>query len=92
MRSEARSKVPGIVHDASNSGTTVYIEPQGLVDLNNRLKQAELDTAREVERVLRDLSAEVAQALPELRASFEALALVDFAFARGRLSQKMEGV
>ena len=92
VRSDARSRIRGIVHDASNSGTTVFIEPEGAVELNNRLKQAELTVTREELRVLRDLSARIAAALPQLESGLRALEQVDLAFARAHLSQEMEAV
>jgi len=90
VRSDMRGRVRGIVHDASNSGTTLFVEPEGVVELNNRLKQCELDAAREIERVLRALAHELALVLPALRASLAVLFRLDLAFARGRLSQRME--
>jgi DNA mismatch repair protein MutS2 len=92
VRSDSRARVPGIVHDASASGTTLFIEPQALVELNNRLKQAELSIRRETERVLRALSDDVAEIRAELLAGLDALDAVDFAFARGRLSRELDGV
>ena len=86
VRADARQRVPGIVHDASASGATLFIEPQALVELNNRHKQAELAIRRETERVLRELSERVAGVRPELVAGLDALDAIDFAFARGRLS------
>lgn len=90
VKADAKGRVKGIVHDASRSGTTLFIEPEGAVELNNQLKRAELDVKREIERVLRRLSADVANAAPSLRAGLEALTHVDRAFARGRLSQEMD--
>jgi DNA mismatch repair protein MutS2 len=90
VRSDRRGRVRGIVHDASNTGTTVFIEPEGVVGLNNRLKQAELDAAREIERVLRALTHELALVLPTVRASLDALVRIDLACSRGRLSQAMD--
>jgi DNA mismatch repair protein MutS2 len=90
VRADARSAVRGIVHDASRSGTTIFVEPEAVVELNNRLKQAELSIAREIERVLRELSAQVAEQAPALRADLTTLATIDLAFARGRLSQEMQ--
>jgi len=92
VRSDARGRIRGIVHDASGSGTTVFVEPEAVVDLNNRLKQAELDVERETLRVLRRLSEQAARALAELDAGLECLADLDAAFARGRLSREMEAV
>jgi DNA mismatch repair protein MutS2 len=92
VRADSRARVPGIVHDASASGGTLFIEPQALVELNNRLKQAELAIRRETERVLRALSDDVAEVRPEIVAGLDALDAIDFAFARGRLSQELAGV
>ena len=92
VRSDSRARVPGIVHDASASGTTLFIEPQALVELNNRLKQAELAIRRETERVLRALSDDVAEIRGELVLGVDARDAVDFAFARGRLSQELGAV
>ncbi len=90
VRAEARSRVPGIVHDASASGTTLFIEPEAVVGLNNRLKEAELAIERETRRVLMDLSAQAAPAAPALGADLEVLAHLDLAFARGRLAGELD--
>jgi len=92
VRADAKSSVRGIVHDASRSGTTVFIEPEAVVDLNNRLKQAELAAAREVERVLRALTEKVAAAVPALRADLSTAARIDLACARGHVSREMDAV
>jgi DNA mismatch repair protein MutS2 len=90
VRADARGRVRGIVHDASGSGTTLFIEPEAVVETNNRLKQAELEVERETLRVLRRLSEQAAAGLPALDAGLEALATIDLAFARGRLSVEMD--
>jgi DNA mismatch repair protein MutS2 len=92
VRADARGRVRGIVHDASGSGTTLFVEPEAVVELNNRLKQAELDAEREILRVLRGLSEEAARALPALRAGLAALCAIDLAVARGRLSREWQAV
>ncbi len=92
VRADARGRVRGIVHDASGSGTTLFIEPEAVVELNNRLKQAELEAARETQRVLRALSEQAAAAVPSVRGGLEALIAIDAAFARGRLSVEMDAV
>ena len=92
VRADARGRVPGIVHDASNSGTTLFIEPEAVVELNNRLKQTELEVKRICERIIRSLNDQVERALPRLREATEAVANIDLAFARGHLSQKMDAV
>jgi DNA mismatch repair protein MutS2 len=92
VRSDARGRVRGIVHDASGSGTTLYVEPEALVDLNNRHKQAELDVQREIARVLRELSARVAGIADALERELEALAGIDLAFARAALCAELAAV
>ena len=89
VRADMRGRVRGIVHDASNTGTTLFIEPEAVIDLNNRLKQTELDAAREIDRILRELSKELALILPALRASISILVRVDLALAGGRLSKAL---
>ncbi len=92
VRTDSRGAVPGIVHDASRSGTTLFIEPEAVVDLNNRLKQADLTILRECERVLAELSRLVAEHADTLGRSLAALGRIDLAFARGHLSRRMHGV
>jgi DNA mismatch repair protein MutS2 len=92
VRSDARTRVRGIVHDASGSGTTLFIEPEGVIELNNRMKQAELAVERETLRILRTLSDQAADALLPLETGLVALEAIDLAFARGRLSQEMDAV
>jgi len=92
VRADAKGSVRGIVHDASRSGTTLFIEPEAVVELNNKLKQAELRVSREVLRVLQELTARVATEAPTLQADLEMLGQIDLAFARGRLSQQMQAI
>ncbi len=92
VRADARASVPGIVHDASASGATLFVEPSEFVELNNRHKRAELDADREERRIIAELSAAVARAAPELRVGLEALAKLDLAFARAKFSRQIGGV
>jgi DNA mismatch repair protein MutS2 len=92
VRADARRRVPGIVHDASASGTTLFVEPEAMVDANNRLKQAELTAEREVQRVLRGLCERAAGRLDEILAGLDRLAALDLAFARGHLSRELDAV
>jgi DNA mismatch repair protein MutS2 len=89
VRADARGRVRGIVHDASGSGTTLFVEPEALVDLNNRHKQAELEIEREVVRVLRHLSALAATEADAIEPELETLADIDLAFARAELAGQM---
>jgi len=90
VRAEARARVPGIVHDASASGTTLFVEPEAVVEGNNRLRQAELAVERETRRVLEALSALAATHAPALDRDLDRLATIDLAFARARLAERME--
>lgn len=89
VRADSRGQIRGIVHDASGSGTTLFIEPQALVELNNEHKRAELEVEREIARVLRELSLAVAAAAPEIDAGLDTLALLDLAFARAQFSLEL---
>ena len=88
VRSEARSAVPGIVHDASASGATVYVEPMAVVDLGNRWRELEAQERHEVERVLRDLAEAVGDAADDLADAVERLARLDLALAKARLAEE----
>lgn len=86
VRTDSQVKVEGIVHGSSGSGATVYVEPRELVDLNNRLKMAQIEEERETMRILQQLSGDVAREADAVAEATEALAEADAIFARGRLS------
>ena len=86
VKAEHRGDVPGLVHDTSGSGATVFIEPAQVVEINNQLKVLEGREQQEIERILAELSAEVAQCAASLREDYEALCTFDFIFARAKLS------
>ncbi len=92
VRADARGRVRGIVHDASNSGTTLFVEPEAVVELNNQLKRAELDVQRETLRILRELSARAATSLPAIEDNLALLEQLDLAFARGAFSLETQSV
>ena len=92
VKADAKGQVQGIVHDASRSGTTLFVEPSGMVELNNRHRQAELTIERETLRVMRELSSAVADEAVGIRISLDCLARIDLAFARGHLSSNMNAV
>jgi DNA mismatch repair protein MutS2 len=91
VKASARSHVPGVVHDTSSSGETLFVEPFEVVELNNRQAEAARAERGEVERILRQLSASVAERAAELRALVDATAAVDLALARGALSRSWRG-
>ncbi|MGZ3440506.1 MAG: endonuclease MutS2, partial [Polyangia bacterium] len=86
IRVDARSQVRGIVHGTSQSGQTVFVEPEDLVDLNNRLKLAELEVSEEERRILAELSRLVEEQLPRIHTNLEVLAELDLIDAKARLS------
>jgi DNA mismatch repair protein MutS2 len=88
IRAEARQRVRGIVHDVSSSGTTVFIEPEDVVEAGNRLRIAQTELTREIERLLTELSDRARQHAPELEAQGQTLEALDCALARGRLSRR----
>ena len=92
VRAEYRASVPGLVHDQSSSGSTLFIEPMAAVEMGNELKQWELKEQQEIARILAALSAEVAPHAPALRDTVELLAELDFLFAKGLLSRRLNGV
>ncbi len=92
VRAEARGRVKGIVHDASGSGQTLFVEPLVAVELGNAWREAQLAEGLEVERILDELSALVAAHANPLRATAEALATFDFWSAKARLAGEMDAV
>lgn len=91
VRASARGKVPGVVHDASSTGQTLFVEPFAVVELNNRLAEAAADARDEAERILRELSVAVAARADELSALVEATGALDLVLACGALSRAWHG-
>ena len=89
VRSEARGAVPGIVHDTSASGATIYVEPMAVVDLGNRWRELEAQERHEIERILRELSEAVGAAADDLVDAVERLAQLDLALAKARLAREL---
>lgn len=89
VRAEARHRVRGIVHDVSSSGTTVFIEPEGVVEAGNSLRLAETEVEHEVQRLLRELGLAVEARITEIKALGTTLEAIDLALAQGRLSRQL---
>ncbi|HEX9044566.1 MAG TPA: endonuclease MutS2 [Candidatus Limnocylindrales bacterium] len=92
IKAEAKSRVKGIVHDASGSGQTLFVEPLVAVELGNAWREAQAAEQAEVERILDELSAMVAANAVSLRSSLDALARFDLWTAKARLAAEMDAV
>ena len=91
VRAEYRNAFSGMVHDQSHSGSTLFIEPLGVVQLNNRIKELQAKEKQEVEKILKTLSEAVAQEAPMMEASLNVVTHLDFVFAKAALSLAMNG-
>lgn len=90
VRAEYKSEVPGIVHDTSSTGLTMFIEPMSVVNSNNEIRDLKNKEQQEIERILAELSALTAENAHEIFVDFKAVAELDFIFAKGRLSLDMD--
>lgn len=91
VKQEHRAKVPGIIHDQSATGATLFIEPQVIVNLNNELRQLELQEKAEMERILAELSGRVAEHYRDLLNNQKLLIQLDVIMAKGKLSAAQHG-
>ena len=91
IKAERQHDLPGIVHDMSASGATVFLEPRELIDLNNEIKVAELQVTREINRILQELTNRVVEHLQDLRSLLHVLTTLDCIGAKARLSARMNG-
>ena len=90
VKADMRGRIPGIVHDVSASGATVFLEPRELVELNNSIKVADLEIEREVRRILRELTHLVAGQADALQIGLEVLAELDAVQAKAAFSRRLK--
>ena len=89
VKSECKNDVPGLVHDVSATGSTYFVEPMSAVNANNALRELELKEKKEIERILAELSAEVAVHRENIDLNVKMLVCLDVIFAKARLSFRM---
>ena len=88
VKSEYKSQVPGMVHDQSATGSTLFIEPAAVVKLNNDIRELELKEQAEIEAILAELSAKASEFTDELLTDFQVLTTLDFIFAKAQMSKQ----
>ena len=90
VKAEFKGRIPGLIHDQSGSGATLFIEPLAVVELNNNWRKLQLDEEKEVQRILAALSTLVAQRGDLIRRTVDALAYLDMTFAKARYAEDTE--
>ncbi len=89
VKAEHRNEIKGLIHDTSSSGATVFIEPMAVVEANNELAMLESREAHEIEKILMELSAEIAAISPSLMLNYRNITELAFAFGCAELSRSM---
>lgn len=89
VKAEHRSQIPGMIHDQSSTGSTLFVEPMAIVKLNNEMRDLELKEAEEIEKILADLSEQAALHLDALWHDMKTMVEMDFIFARASLAMEM---
>lgn len=91
VKKEHRDRFPGMIHDQSKGGQTLFIEPQAIVDMNNRLRELEVEEQAEIARILQELTDRTVEHHAELKSNQAILTKLDFIMAKGKLSRRMNG-
>ena len=91
VKAEYKGQVPGMIHDQSSTGSTLFIEPMAVVKLNNDIRELELQEQKEIEAILAALSQQTAENLDAIRSDLEIMVQLDFIFARASLAMDMNG-
>lgn len=91
VKEEYRSKIKGFIHDISNAGSTIFIEPISVFDMNNEINQLKMDEQIEIEKILKELSLSFMPYTKELKKDSELIGTIDFIFAKGNFSKSING-
>ena len=92
VKQEYRQQVPGLIHDQSSSGATLFIEPSAVVELGNEYKKLLAEEANEIERILTELTAMLAPYADEIREDLNIMGQIDLVFAKAKLSRELNAV
>lgn len=92
VKSEFKNSFKGIIHDMSSSGQTVFIEPIFVVELNNELRNLQIEEEKEIEKILIDFSKRILEILPNILLNISIISNIDFIFARAKLAYNMNAI
>ena len=92
VKAEHKGDLPGLVHDISSTGATLFVEPMGVVQANNEYIELQAKEQKEIDRILAEFSAEAAAHREDIQWDYDTLVYLDLIFARGQLSYKMNAV
>lgn len=88
VKAECKGNMPGMIHDQSSTGSTIFVEPMAVVQLNNEIRELEIKEKAEIEKILADLSNMCGEHTEEIRYNLETLSVLDFIFAKAALSKE----
>lgn len=92
IKEEYRSQIKGFVHDISNAGSTIFIEPISVFEMNNKINQLKMDESIEIEKILQELSSLFSPYIEELKIDTELIGKLDFIFAKAKFSKSLNAV
>ncbi|NMA95134.1 MAG: endonuclease MutS2 [Clostridiales bacterium] len=92
VRQESRGSIPGLIHDQSSSGATLFIEPMSVVEANNEIRELIIEENKEIERILQDLTDKITSVSEEILSNMSILTRLDFILAKGKLSLMQRAV